>query len=111
MFTPHPSVTLLHVTFPADAIWHAVLEGDDKAMANLDLHESPAWLLVEQNEGKIRIMQLPDAEAWFAAHLFGGKPLQMALESTGDEAPKFLADHLAHGHFVDMKLLDLKIIH
>ena len=110
-FVPHPSITLLHVTFSADEIWRAVLEADDQAMADVDLRESPVWLLVERYEGEVRIVRLSDTAAWFAAHVFSGKSLQMALESSGDEAPVFLADHLAHGRFADMKLLDLEMTH
>ena len=110
-FAPHPSVSLLHATFPSDNIWQAVLDGDDAAMANIALRESPRWLLVERYEGEVRVIRLSDAAAWFAAHVLGGKPLQMALESSGDEAPAFLADHLAHGRFTDIKLLGTDTSH
>jgi hypothetical protein len=105
VFIPHPSVSLLHANFPSDDIWQAVLEGDDTAMANIAMRESPRWLLIERYEGKVRVVRLSDTAAWFAAHVFGGRPLQMALESSDDDAPAFLADHLAHGRFTGMKLL------
>jgi NADPH-dependent ferric siderophore reductase len=32
-FVPHPSVRLVFVRYPADAIWRAVLAGDDAALS------------------------------------------------------------------------------
>lgn len=110
-FVPHPSVGLLHLAYPAHDIWQAVLDGDDEAMAAVDLREDAKWVLVERYDGEVRVSYLSDDAAWFAARLFAGKPLQMALESGGDDAPVYLADHLAHERFIDLKLLDPKIIH
>ncbi len=52
-FTSHPSVTLLRLRYPADAITDAVRAGDEAAMAAIDLGSGPVHLLVHRAAGEI----------------------------------------------------------
>jgi hypothetical protein len=46
-FSPHPSVSLVSSSYPADAIWRAVLARDDAALCAIDLDAGATWLLIE----------------------------------------------------------------
>jgi hypothetical protein len=104
-FVPHPSVSLLSLATPADAIWRAVLAGDDAALATVDAAAGPVRLLVERSERGPEVRRL-DAAAWhFAAELCCGFPLAIVLaELSGASAEEALATHLAAGRFVDFRL-------
>jgi hypothetical protein len=106
----HPSVSLLYLGHAAHEIWQAVLDDDDNAMAVVDPGQEPKWLLVERYDGDIRILPLPDAAAEFAAQVFAGEFLQDALNSAGENAPAYLAEHLACGRFVDLVLRDTEAL-
>jgi len=108
-FTAHPSLSLLRLQSPADAIWRAVLDQDDAAMAAVDLNGGPVHLLIERTGTStgtgVQVRRLP-APAWqFTAGLSLGKALFAALEATPGlqegEIHALLADHLACGRFVD----------
>jgi hypothetical protein len=100
-FVPHPSVCLLSSEYPVDAIWRAVLAGDDAALAAIDLDSSGDWLLVERAAGGVEVTPL-DEQCWrFAEALFAGWPLPDALRrADSDDAPAWLAAHIAAGRFV-----------
>ena len=42
----HPALGLVRTESPADAIWHAVLNGDEAALAAIDLADAPVHLLI-----------------------------------------------------------------
>ncbi len=98
---PHPSVTLLHCRVPADAIWRAVVNEDDAALAAVNPDSGPAWLLVERAASDVQVLRLPEPAWRFAAQLCAGAALQHALEEGCVGADAWLADHLAAGRFVD----------
>jgi hypothetical protein len=100
-FVPHPSVCLLSSEYPVDAIWRAVLAGDDAALAAIDLDSGGDWLLVERAAGGVEVTRL-DEQCWrFAEALFAGWPLPDALRrADSDDAPAWLAAHIAAGRFV-----------
>lgn len=104
-FVAHPSVSTLRSDFPADSIWHAVLQQDDEAMAAIDLGSGPVCLLVQRLTGEVEVERL-DEGAWrFTAALFDGRPLEAALESAaGVDAPELLAQHLSAGRLVAFRL-------
>lgn len=78
-FTPHPSVTLLRLRYPADAITDAVRAGDEAAMAAIDLDSGPVHLLVHRAAGEI-VAERIAASAWrFLRPLFAGAPLGEVL--------------------------------
>lgn len=103
-FSAHPALSLLRLEFPADAIWRAVLEQNDAAMAAIDLSSGPVHLLIERNAAGVQVRCL-SAAAWdFTARLSAGRPLSAVLAqgSDGDgEVEAWLAEHLALGRFID----------
>jgi hypothetical protein len=104
-FVAHPSVSLLSLATPADAIRRAVLAGDDAALAAVDPAAGAVRLLVERGESGPEVTRL-DAAAWhFAAELCRGLPLGMVLaELHGTSAETAFAAHLGAGRFVDFRL-------
>lgn len=104
-FEPHPAAQLLRCEFPADAVWHAVLERDDDAMAAIDLADGPIWLLVQRTESGIDVVRLSEPEWRVAAALFSGQPLGAALAAASCAEPHtLLAAHLARGCYTSCSL-------
>jgi hypothetical protein len=106
-FVPHPSVSLVSAGYPVDTIWRAVLAQDDTALAAIDLGAGPVWLLVQRYATGVEVTRI-DEHAWrFAAELFAGRPLGVALSSAGNlDAPSLLAEHIAAGRFIAFSLDD-----
>lgn len=104
-FVPHPAVSVLRLETPADAIWRAVLDQDDAAMAALDVTAGPVWLLIERNADGVQVRRLTALSGRFTERLCAGDPLQRALEDSAAEAvpvealDAVLAEHLASGRF------------
>lgn len=104
-FEPHPAAQLLRCGFPADAIWHAVLERDEGAMAAIDLADGPVWLLVQRTRGDVRAVRLSEPEWRVAASLFSGHSLGAALAAASCAEPHtLLAAHLARGCYTSCSL-------
>jgi len=101
-FTAHPALSLLRLEFPADAIWRAVLEQNDAAMAAIDLATGPVHLLIERDTAGVQVRAL-SAAAWdFTARLSAGRPLYAVLADGSDgDVDAWLAEHLALGRFID----------
>lgn len=106
-FVPHPSVSAVRADYPVDAIWRAVLAQDDAALAAIDLAAGPVWLIVQRLVSSVDVTRI-DEPAWrFAAELFAGQPLGLALAAAqGINAPTLLAQHIAAGRFVAFALAD-----
>lgn len=106
-FAPHPSVTLVRAGYPVDAIWRAVLAQDDAALAAIDLAAGPEWLIVQRLVTGVDVTRI-DEPAWrFAADVFGGQPLGLALlAADGVDASTLLAQHMAAGRFTAFGLAD-----
>jgi hypothetical protein len=105
-FAPHPSLSLLPLKFPADAIWRAVLDQDAKAMAAIDLNSGSVFLQVQREPGGVQVRRM-SLSAWqFTAALVCGKPLFEAIgegsQESGSEINSLLADHLTSGRFIDI---------
>lgn len=97
---PHPAVALLRVDYPADAIWRAVLGGDDAAMAGIDLGDGPAWLLVERDAMGVEAIRMPEPAWRFLHDLWTGRPLGDALTDAAiPDVAVHLAQHFAAGRF------------
>ena len=113
-FVPHPSIALLCLDFPADAIWRGVLSGDDAALTAVDLMSGQVHLLVERGPAGAEVSRL-DAAAWgFAAALCQGRPLAdvfaACVQPAGGQAHEvLLAGHLAAGRFVDFHVADVDL--
>jgi hypothetical protein len=105
-FTAHPALSLLRLESPADAIWRAVLDQNDAAMAAIDLAGGPVHLLIERDAAGVQVRRL-GAAAWdFTARLCGGTPLYAVLaDGPRDNADAWLAEHLSAGRFVEFHLI------
>jgi hypothetical protein len=76
---PHPAVDLVCTDHLADAIWRGVLDGDDAALAAVDLDAGPVRLMVERGTAGIEVSRLDEAAWCFAAALFDGWSIEEAL--------------------------------
>jgi hypothetical protein len=106
-FRVHPAVSVLQLPSPADSIWRAVLEGDDAAMAAIDLNSAPAYLLIERNDDGLHVRRL-SASAWqFTASLIAGSRLFEAVAAVASrdaaQIDSWLAEHLKAGRFIDFQ--------
>lgn len=105
-FVAQAALSLLRLDTPADAIWRAVLAQDEAAMAAVDLRGGPVHVLIERSQDGVEVRRLTGAAWRLTQRLCAGEPLQEVLAS-GDELPApdqinaLLADHLAHGRFID----------
>ena len=104
-FTANPSIRLLHLNYPVDIIWRAILAADDAALAQVDTDTGPVDLLIERNSNGVEVDRL-SAEAWrFLLDLCSGRSIEEALEAAGDfDCSIALAQHLALGRFVGFAL-------
>ena len=124
---PNPSIGFLQADTPVDAIWNAVLTGDDDAMRAIDLDVGPVQLLVEWrignagdrdggiagddagDHGNLHVERMGNAEWRFARALCGGIRLGDALGESTARNPGFAADtalarHLAAGRFCGFRI-------
>ena len=104
-FRARADVSALRLSSPADAIWRAVLAGDETAMAGLKLNSGPVYLLVERCDDAVAVQRLEPAAGPFSAALLAGQRLDTALEA-GSADPEMdfnslLAGHLRLGRFSD----------
>ena len=107
-FTVDPSVSLLRSGYPADAIWRAVLEGDNAALAALDLAEGPVRLLVQRMTTGVEVVRIDEAVFRATEALIAGRTLGEALPCADAScAAAMLADHLAARRFVAFEVLPL----
>ncbi|HMI97031.1 MAG TPA: DNA-binding domain-containing protein [Micropepsaceae bacterium] len=106
MLAPHPSLTMLRLEYPADAIWRAVLAEDDEALSAINLAAGPCWLLVERDAEGIEVSRLSEAEWRFASALSAGETFATATDRAGTiDMPLLFAGHLAAGRFVGFRIV------
>jgi hypothetical protein len=104
-FEAHPSISMLHSSFPVDAIWRAVLQQDDAAMAAIDLQGGAIWLIVHRAPDRFEVERLNEREWRFANELFSGRPLGAELEAAPrGGGPALLARHLLAGHCISFRV-------
>jgi hypothetical protein len=102
-FVAHPSVSLVQAAYPADAIWRAVIDDNDTALATIDLAQGPAFLVVGRGSDGLAVGRLSEDEWRFAQNLFAGVPLARALATVSTDMSTSLAAHLAAGRFTDIR--------
>ena len=101
----HPALRLVRASTPADAIWHAVLKGDDAALEVIDPAAGPVHLLIERRGSNVRVQRLGRAAWHFTAALCAGTALSIALRDNPDcAADALLAEHLGAGRFCGFEL-------
>jgi hypothetical protein len=99
-FAPHPAVRLLALGYAADAIWRAVLDGNEAALDAIKLAPEPISLLVQRRADSVVMIRLERDEACWTRRLFSGAALaEITPEQDGARFVVLLADHLAHGRF------------
>jgi hypothetical protein len=110
--TPDPSVTWLEVSAPADAIWRAVLDGDDDTLAAIEPFEGPVHLLIERGSSGVAVQRL-DEHAWrFGSRLSLGEALgEVIAAMPGFDTISALAAHLAAGRFISFRLSRVQPAH
>jgi hypothetical protein len=104
-FVPDPSIRLLRLDHPADIIWRAVLDADDRALTNVNLGSGPIHILVERRPSGVEVERL-DEQAWFLIEkLCAGTSLEAALGGASDfDGATALAGHFARGRFTAFEL-------
>ncbi|MBB3012697.1 DNA-binding domain-containing protein [Cupriavidus alkaliphilus] len=100
-FLPHPAVRLVHAAFPVDAIWCAVLNRDDHALARIDPAAGAVRLLVRRTPDGIDVARLGAWQWQFTAALLAGQSLHAALDPVpAADAQAWLAWLLSAGCFI-----------
>ena len=90
-FAAHPSVTLLHLESPADVIADAVLSGDERMMASINVRGGPIWLAVNRGPGGIEAERLDMVTYGFLSRLCAGDALGALLDNAVPDAANILA--------------------
>jgi hypothetical protein len=103
-FQPHPSVSFLELSYPADQIADAVLSGDDAAMREIDLSGGPVGLVVHRGQGGLETQRLEPRAYDFVLRLCGGEALGRLLEAAPAEAAALLAEQLAKGRLMAFRI-------
>jgi hypothetical protein len=104
-FTPDPSVTLLKLDTPADAIWQAVLAAVPEDFERLDPTGPSVHLLIERLGPDLSVRRLEVAEWHFTEALCAGQPLGQVLAAhPGVDGQSHLALHLAAGRLRHWRL-------
>ncbi len=107
-FEPHPSVRLLELDYPADAIADAVLARDDDAIAAIDLASGPVRLVVNRGPNGVAAHRLTPAGYAFARRLFRGGSLGEIPEYAGAEGAVLLADHFLSDRLTGFAVSDFE---
>jgi hypothetical protein len=88
-----------------DAIWRAVLDEDDAALAAINLGDGPVWLLVQRLATGIDLRRMSESAWRLTAALCAGAALVDALGEGPDlDAATLLSEHLAAGRFAGFDL-------
>jgi hypothetical protein len=105
-FVVEPSVSVLAVDYPADAIWRAVLAQDDAGLAAVDLADGPVRLLIQRLASGIEVVRIDAAAFGVTTALIQGQMLGGGLAvADASAAAAVLADHLAAGRFVEFEIV------
>lgn len=98
-FIAKPSLRLLHLRHPVDAIWTAVIAGDDEALKGINLDVGPIYLLVERHDDNVAFERL-ESGAWSFMLSLTTESLGAAMDSAVDiDVAAEFAGHLARGRF------------
>jgi len=105
-FEPHPSLTLLRLDHPADAITDAVIAGDKVAMAEVDVTAGPVWLVIHRGPHGVEARGLTERDWRLTQSLCQGVSLEAALDASEVSDPiSLVADHLVRGRFAGFEVI------
>jgi hypothetical protein len=100
VFVQHPSLSLLRLDYPADAIWRAVLARDDAALGALELTTGPFFVLVWRNAEGVQVSRVSEAGFGFLSALCAGRTFGESFAAIpAPELSVLLAESLAAGRF------------
>ncbi len=106
VLVPHPSLSMLRLAYPADAIWRAVLAEDDETLSAIDLAAGPCRLLVERNVQGVKVSRFGEGEWLFVSALLAGETFASAADHAGTiDVPRLLAGLLAAGRFTGFRIV------
>jgi hypothetical protein len=104
VLAPHPSLSLLRLDYPADAIWRAVLNRDDAALGALELKTGPCFVLVWRNADGVQVRRVSESGFLFLSALCAGGTFGECFDAApSPELPALLAESLAAGRFTDFR--------
>ncbi len=103
-FEAHPSLSLLSLAYPAQAVWEAVLTEEPEVraarLAGIDLAVGGEALAVLRGAGGLDLVRLSPTAFGLARALIDGRTLADALDLVApEEAVPLLGGFLAHGFF------------
>ena len=105
---PHPSLRLVALATPADAIWRAIASGQEDALGTIAIAGDPFTVVVHRSPNGVMLRRLTATELAATAALSLGSPIGTALAGAPEaEAMTLLADHLASGRFTRAEAPDL----
>ncbi len=105
-FTPHPSLRMLELRHPADAIADAVLAGNETAMRAIDLDAGPVRIVVHRGPSGVETERLDAADHDFLAALFAGEAWDELAARSPDRAADLLATQLVKGRLGGFRIQD-----
>jgi hypothetical protein len=105
-FEPHPSVSMLLLTYPADRIADAVLSSDAGAMAAIDLTDGPIRLIVHRGPTGVEAERVNEQTYTFLARLYAREPLAVLLADAEPDAAQILARQLVLGRLTGFSVFN-----
>jgi len=101
---PHPSLTVLGLDYPADAIWRAVLAQDDEALGALALRGGPFFVLVWRNADGVQVGRVSQSGFAFLSAVCAGRTFGESFDAApSPDLPALLAECLAAGRFTGFR--------
>ncbi|MBS0245849.1 MAG: putative DNA-binding domain-containing protein [Proteobacteria bacterium] len=103
-FAANPSVSTIALSYPADALWRAVVDRDDDALAGVDIDSGPVWLLIERGDAGVTIARMERDEWTVARQILSGVALSALNTPDQIDLPEEIARHLAAGRIASFTL-------
>jgi hypothetical protein len=94
---PQPSLRLLTLDWPVEAVWDALQRDDEAALSAIAMVPAPHTLLIHRGGEGVMIRPLDPGERRFTEALLAGVSVNQALAD--DPAIALLAEHFATGRF------------
>ena len=98
-----PSLNLLHTSYPAEAIWRAVVDGDDASLAEIDVSPTACCIAIWRHGEGAAVARLGATAAAFVAALLNSGSVEQAIseacqaKATADPIAAIAAEVLPAG--------------